>query len=445
MKRNILNVLALLVLVFIAKPLQAQSTKTALSDFLAKDNSAFDFVMKDSLQHQGVTQYELELTSQEWKGMVWKHRLVILKPTQLSSDKALLYIGGGKTEQGIPVMRDRDDAIVKNMGKIAAENQSIVALVFQVPNQPIFEGKTEDEIISYTLHQFQQTGDVEWPALFPMVRSAVSAMDAVADFSKKKFGIPVETFTLTGLSKRGWTTWLTGSQDVRVTGIAPMVIDVLNMPISLQYQIETWSDYSPEIQDYVDLGIPQQASSAIGKATLDMVDPYSYRDKLTVPKLIFIGTNDPYWPVDAVKNYIDSIPGQNNLIYIPNAGHDLGDGKVAFQALGAFVSYQNTGKSLPEVSSTFTSGKNKKLMLRVKASETPVKVELWEAESIEDKDFRDEKWKSNKLDYNSDNKISLPKKGQKAFYIAYYFRSPTGKAYYVSSRMFRADSSGLVE
>lgn len=445
MKRNFLNAFSLLALLFILGPLQAQSTKTALSDFLAKHNPAFDFVIKDSLLHQGITQYELELTSQEWKGMVWKHRLVILKPTQLRSDKALLYIGGGKTENGIPVIRDRDNAIVENMERISVENQSIVALVFQVPNQPIFDGKTEDEIISYTLHQFQETGDLEWPALFPMVQSAVSAMDAVADFSKTFLDFPVNTFTLTGLSKRGWTTWLTGSQDSRVSGIAPMVIDVLNMPKSLQYQIETWADYSPEIQDYVDLGIPQQASSAIGQATMEMVDPYSYRTQLTIPKLIFIGTNDPYWPVDAVKNYIDSIPGQNNLIYIPNVGHDLGEGKVAFQALDAFVAYQNAGKSVPEVFTSFTSGNKNQLMIQVKASENPVKVELWEAESGDDKDFRDEKWKSKKLGYNSVSEISLPKKGQKAFYIAYYFESPTGKVFYVSSRMFRADSSGLIE
>ncbi|SFT37079.1 PhoPQ-activated pathogenicity-related protein [Algoriphagus locisalis] len=445
MKRIILNVLALLVLVITSKPVQAQSTKTPLSDFLAKDNPAFDFEIKDSILHQGITQYELELTSQEWKGMIWKHRLVILKPAQLSSDKVLLYIGGGKTENGIPVMRERDNAIVENMQRIATENQSLVALVFQVPNQPIFDGKTEDEIISYTLHQFQQTGDLEWPALFPMVRSAVSAMDAVSDFSKRFLDFPVHTFTLTGLSKRGWTTWLTGSQDPRVTAIAPMVIDVLNMPTSLQYQIETWADYSPEIQDYVDLGIPQQASSAMGQATMEMVDPYSYRAKLTVPKLIFIGTNDPYWPVDAVKNYIDSIPGQNNLIYIPNVGHDLGDGKIAFQALDAFVAYQNAAKSLPEVFTTFASPKHNKLVIQLKASEPPLKVEIWEAESVEDKDFRDEKWKSKALEYNSENEISLPQKGQKAFYIAYYFKSPTGKDFYVSSRMFRADSQGLVK
>lgn len=446
MKRTFLNALALLTLTFLINhQLSAQTTKTALADYLAKPNPSYQFIVKDSIIRNGLTQYELELTSQEWKGMTWKHRLVILQPEKINSDKALLYIGGGKIENGNPVFRDRDNEIVENMGKIALQNQSIVALVFQVPNQPIFDGMTEDEIISYTLHQFQETGDLEWPALFPMVKSASMAMDAVVEFSQTSISAPVTSFMLTGLSKRGWTTWLTGSQDTRVTGIAPMVIDVLNMPTSLQYQIETWAEYSIEIQDYVDLGIPQQASSELGLATMDLVDPYSYRVKLTMPKLIFIGTNDPYWPVDAVKNYIDSIPGQNNLIYIPNVGHDLGNGKIAFQAVSAFVAYQNADKSLPEVFTTVSNGLKGLMNLELKATgQEPVRIELWEAKSVEDKDFRDEKWKSKKLNPRSTNVVSLPTEGQKAFYIAYYFKSPTGEKYYVTSRMHRADINGLV-
>jgi PhoPQ-activated pathogenicity-related protein len=82
---------------------------------------------------------------------------------------------------------------------------------------------------------------------------------------------------VTGASKRGWTTWLTGASDKRVEAIAPMVIDVLNMPVSLDYQIKSWGDYSIQIEDYVKLGIPQSTGSADGQAITAMIDPYSYR------------------------------------------------------------------------------------------------------------------------------------------------------------------------
>ena len=68
---------------------------------------------------------------------------------------------------------------------------------------------------------------------------------------------------VSGASKRGWTTWLTGASDSRVVAIAPMVIDILNMPVNLDYQVKMWKDYSVQIEDYVKLGIPQ--TSDLGK------------------------------------------------------------------------------------------------------------------------------------------------------------------------------------
>ena len=133
----------------------------------------------------------------------------------------------------------------------------------------------------------------------------------------------------------------------RVIAIGPMVIDVLNMPVNIDYQKKVWGDYSIEIEDYVKLGIAQQLGTPGGSELVQMIDPYSYRKSLTMPKMIFMGTNDPYWPVDAVKNYIDSIPGENHICYTPNAGHDLGDKKTAISALSALVGLTVTKQALP--------------------------------------------------------------------------------------------------
>ncbi len=117
-----------------------------------------------------------------------------------------------------------------------------------------------------------------------MVKSAVKAMDAIQELSRQRAAKPVEQFVVAGASKRGWTTWLTGANDGRVKAIAPMVIDILNMPKSLDYQIETWKEYSIQIEDYVKLGIPQQTGTPEGKAITTMVDPYSYRKNWTCLK-----------------------------------------------------------------------------------------------------------------------------------------------------------------
>ena len=105
-----------------------------------------------------------------------------------------------------------------------------------------------------------------------------------------------------------------------------MVIDILNMPVNLKHQLDAYGEYSVEIEDYVKLGIVQGMGTENGNALVTMIDPYSYRDKLTMPKMLFMGTNDPYWVIDNVKNYLKNIPGDNLIHYVPNAGHDLGDG-----------------------------------------------------------------------------------------------------------------------
>ena len=122
---------------------------------------------------------------------------------------------------------------------------------------------------------------------------------------------------------------------------------MLNMPVSLNAQLKAYGSYSEQIEDYVKLEIPQSTSSKKGKAVTTMIDPYSYKEKLTVPKLIFIGTNDEYWTVDAIKWYINDLPGQTMIHYVPNAGHDLGGGVQALQTLSAFYGKMLQNKPYP--------------------------------------------------------------------------------------------------
>ena len=192
------------------------------------------------------------------------------------------------------------------------------------------------------------------------------------------------------------STWLTGANDPRVEAIAPMVIDVLNMPLSLDYQIKVWKAYSPQIEDYVKLEIPQTVHTPEGDAITAMVDPYSYRKKLTMPKMLFMGTNDEYWPVDAVKNYIDSIPGENFIHYVPNAGHGLGDKKSALKALSAFYDYTLMKKAYPECQYNI-SVDGKHITITADASKDELlDAFLWSADS-KDRDFRDEEWSGKSL------------------------------------------------
>jgi len=257
----------------------------------------------------------------------------------------------------------------------------------------------------------------------------------------------ISRFTVSGASKRGWTTWLTGASDKRVEAIGPMVIDVLNMPVSLDYQLTSWNDYSIQIQDYTDLEIPQGVSTPDGNALTQMIDPYSYREKLTMPKIIFIGTNDEYWPIDAIKNYIKDIPGENYIHYTPNAGHNLDGAEKALKALSAFWGQTLAKKSYNELEyDLITDGTSATLSVNSN-SKNLIASYLWLADS-DDRDFRDEKWDSTKIKVSTKGKvvekILFPENGFKAFYIDFEYEDPNGGTYTKSTRVYLTDDDEVL-
>lgn len=428
------------------KPTAGVTPSTALESYLNNGDKSFKWEIKDTHTYGDITAYEVLLTSQKWREHTWKHQLSVLVPKEVNYDGALLFITGGSVKNGEPNWNGRDDKFNRAISTLATANKAVVAVLRQTPNQPLYDNLTEDALISYTLHQFKKDGDYTWPLLFPMVKSAVRAMDAVQELGKQTLHKDINRFVVSGASKRGWTTWLTGASDKRAVAIAPMVIDVLNMPVNLDYQMKIWNKYSEQIDDYVKLGIPQTVHSKDGSAVTEMIDPYSYRKKLTMPKMIFMGTNDEYWTVDAVKNYIGQIPGENYIHYVPNVGHDLGDKRQALEALSAFFGNTLAKKPYPACQWTFTSTK-KGVDLNIKTTADKLEnVTVWSANST-DMIFQDEKWEGKSLDIKNKDKISLteayPASGYRAFYVDLKYKAPTGGTYTESTRMFMTDAKEL--
>lgn len=335
------------------------------------------------------------------------------------------------------------------MALMALKNKAITSIIRQVPMQPLYDGDlVEDQLISYTLHNFKNDKDYTWPLLFPMVKSAVRAMDAVQEFSKENLDKDVSRFTVSGASKRGWTTWLTGASDKRVEAIAPMVIDVLNMPVSLDYHLEAWNEYSVQINDYIKLEIPQTVNTGDGQALTQMIDPpYSYRADLTMPKLIFIGTNDEYWPVDAIKHYINDIPGENYIHYTPNAGHNLGGGEEALKSLSGFWAQTLAKEKYDNLDYNINTSDKEATLTVSSTTDNLTNAFLWTASST-NRDLRDDQWSSTpiKLDENGEvsQKVEYPKSGYKAFYIDFEYKDINGGTYTKSTRMYLADNDEVL-
>lgn len=395
-RRFALLILFLGLLVAAPRGASALDPGTALQAYVEKPDTSYGWVKRRDGEIGGVKYAELILTSQTWRDIVWKHQVFIMVPEKVDTpEHGLLLISGGawKPELEEPVKGDEklpQELVV--MATACKRSGAPVILLNQVPQQPIFDGKTEDAIISYTFEEYLKSGDLEWPLLLPMVKSAVKAMDCAQEFGKKELNLDLKNFTVTGASKRGWTTWLTGAADKRATAIAPMVIDVLNMQAQMKHQLETWGAYSVQIQDYTDRGIQSAAGSEAGTRLNKIVDPYNYRDKLTQPKLLIMGTNDPYWTLDACNIYWNDLEGEKYLLYVPNNGHGLNDFGRLLGSISAWHKKNAGTLEFPKLTWDIAESAEN-LTLDLKSDQAPKKVVAWVA-TAPTRDFRESKWTS---------------------------------------------------
>lgn len=367
-----------------------------LVDYVKKQDDAFAWTKKSEGKIGNTAYAEVILTSQKWRDIVWKHQLFIIKPSTVPADakQAMLFVAGGSwrselEDPKIPTNLPRESTI---FATIAEQLKTPIAILMHVPQQPIFDGKREDAIIAYTFEEYMRTKDPEWPLLLPMVKSAVRAMDAVEQVCKREWNLGIEAFTVSGGSKRGWTTWLTGAVDPRATAIAPMVIDMLNMAPQMKLQRESFGKPSEMIEDYTQRGLDKVIDTPTGQSLRDIVDPFSYRKYLTQPKLVILGTNDPYWPLEAANLYWDELLGSKYLLYCPNNGHGVNDLPRLAGGLAAIHQHAVTGNPLPKLSWEFTNS-NGRVRVHVASDVKPEKVTTWTAVAAT-KDFRQSKWES---------------------------------------------------
>ena len=410
-----------------------QALATALDDYVAAQDPAYGYSLVNTISGPGYKAYVLNMTSQSWRSAqevnrtVWCHWLTILVPDVVTSSRALLWINGGNNTDAAPTWPDA--ALVG----IAAAARTVVADLRMVPNQPlVFTGdgrqRHEDAIIAYTLDKYLTSGDPNWPVLLPMVKSAVRAMDTVQAYLRSASRKPVEIkdFVVSGGSKRGWTTWLCAAVDPRVVAIAPMVIDVLNMGPQMRHHFSAYGFYSQAIQDYVDLHIFERFDTPEGRQLQTFVDPYAYRERYLIPKLLINSTGDQFFLPDSAQFYVHALPDPTYLRYCPNTDHGLASPDAA-QALLTF--YQSVLSGLPRPQFSWTVDANDQIVVRTVTR--PLKVRLWQATNPHARDFRIETigkaWTNSEIVAREPNlyvaRVPVPVTGWTAFFAELTFDS----------------------
>lgn len=404
---------------------------TALDRYIQAEDAAYQWELVSEKRDIGSTVYVLSLTSQQWRTdedvdrTEWKHWLTIVRPDDEVPETAMLFITGGG------VGRDAPESASREIVMVAGATRTIVAELKMVPSQPlVFHGdgqrRVEDDLIGYSWDQFLKTGDETWPAQLPMTKSAVRGMDAVQEFlaSDKGGNTTVKDFVVAGASKRGWTTWLTGAMDDRVVAIAPIVIDVLNVNVSMQHHYSAYGFWAPAIGDYVHHDITARRFFPRYKELLQIVDPFAYRDRLDMPKCIINATGDQFFLPDSSRFYFDQLPGEKHLCYVPNADHSLKNSN-AVDTLASFLASVAYDLPRPKLDWSYPDDNT----ISVTSSAQPTEVLMWQAVNEKTRDFRvdtiGKAYKSTTLSPDADGVYSAtvqqPENGWTAFFIEFTF------------------------
>jgi PhoPQ-activated pathogenicity-related protein len=365
------------------------AAETALDKYVKTPDPAYKFEVVKTVPGKGFTTYVVDLTSQNWltekevNRPLWKHWLTIVKPDKVDHATGFLFISGGNNRDVKPP--ERADGFITAM---ATTTNSVAAELRMVPNQPLsFHGETrqrvEDSLIAYGWNQYLQGGSDLWLARLPMTKSAVRAMDTITAVMNQQGGTKVDHFVVSGGSKRGWTTWTTAAVDKRVVAIVPAVIDMLNVVPSFNHHWQVYGAWSPAINDYVEHDIMKWTGTKRYLEMAKIVEPYEYRDRLTMPKFIVNAAGDEFFLPDSSQFYFKDLKGEKLLRYVPNAKHSLA-GSDARESMGAFYSMILNNKPRPKFDWKF----EKDGSITVKTTDKPTAVKLWAASNPEKRDFR---------------------------------------------------------
>lgn len=177
----------------------------------------------------------------------------------------------------------------------------------------------------------------------------------------------------------------------------------------MKHQLEMWGTHSEQIRDYTSKGlVPSDGQPSSERVTTlwQMMDPVQYRKRLQMPKLLIVGANDRYWTTDAMNLYWDQLEGDKYIHRVPNAGHNLGGGKMkALTTLAVFFQAVAAGQKLPAVTWRATTT-DQEVRLTVSSDTTPIKVTLWEAFS-DSLDFRDSVWQPTSMNPEGDGWVGI--------------------------------------
>jgi PhoPQ-activated pathogenicity-related protein len=136
------------------------------------------------------------------------------------------------------------------------------------------------------------------------------------------------------------------------------------------------------------------------------VEPYYFKEKFTMPKLLINAGSDEFFSTDSWRFYFNELPGDKYLQYIPNVNHSL-NGRYLNENLFSFYTRIINDQVFPKL---IWEIKNDSLISRVVTNQD-YKVSIWKANNEDTRDFRlweeGKLWSQTPIDRNSLNKYKI--------------------------------------
>ncbi|ELC3719516.1 PhoPQ-activated pathogenicity-related family protein [Salmonella enterica] len=376
-----------------------------------------------------------ELLSQHWSpdDMVtpaqWRHNVDIYIPETAKQRHALVVVNNGVNyEEGVQINSKPVDFTQETLASIARDTNTIVISVSDIPNQYLtFQDDKkplkEDESVSRSWALFMEAP--EQRKLMPLNIPMVSSLSQAIRLAKEELTRwNIHSFIVTGISKRGWTAWLSAIADPDVEAIVPFAIDLLDIDASLEHIYQSYGGNWPiTFYPYYQQGIDEKIKTHSFSQLRQIIDPLRYlntvyQPRLAIPKYIINASGDDFFVPDNSRFYYSKLPGVKSLRIVPNTSH-YSIKQITEESLVTFINRFQDKKTLPQVLGIIQHN-----LLTVYFSEEPIKVVRWTATNPNARDFRYAcgiRYHPLTIDIPANNRVNItlnePVTGWEAIYI----------------------------
>lgn len=374
----------------------------------------------------------------------WQHNVDIYIPQYPVSQNALLVINNGiNYHDDINNIKEASDFTQQSLARIARTTNTIVISVSNVPNQYLkygdeSRGLKEDDSVARSWMLFMD--HPERNALMPLhIPMAVTVSQVIRMAKQELKPWKINKFIITGLSKRGWSAWLTAISDPDVVAIVPFVLDLLNTRKGLEHIYLSYGKNWPLVfYPYYQHGIDKRVNTSNFIKLMKIEDPFQYMNtdystRLSIPKYIINASGDDFYVPDNTRFYYSKLPGEKSLSVVPNTDH-YGIKNITEQSLIPFVNRFQSKKSLPELTEHFHDK-----VLRVNFSEPAVKIIRWTAINSSARDFRYAcgiRYTPSEIQAGADGSVSIALNNKIAGWEATFLQATFKDGYVATSQVY---------